>query len=363
MMTTRIGGALAAAAVLLLAACAPATTDGGPQSTVSVAAPSPSATAPSLPPAPEDPRPEMTWPLTGLDSSGISAAKQDRPALAIKIENSAAARPQENLDKADVVFEEYVEGGISRLVAVFHSNFPESVGPIRSMRPMDKNIMGSFGGPLVFSGAQGRFISAARDSGQLLLAQDVGSYGFYRSSARSAPHNLYGYPAKFQEQASKLSAPREQWAFAYPDETATAQATGKPVSKIDIDMSRYSDPGWRWSASEGVWLRIEAGSPHVTSAGTQLSATNVVILSVTVQYTSNKGGSSVPETIINGQSGDGFLVSGDSMVPIRWSKAGQYKNWELTTTGGDPVSLIPGQTWFELVPNKGVGHSTSIDIS
>src|SRR3546814_5027583 len=94
-----------------------------------------------------------------------------RPAIAIKIPNDGShSRPQKNLEYADMVFEQYVEAGIPRLVAVFHSNQPEEVGPVRSMREMDPNIVGSFGGPLVFSGANPTVMNYARSTGQLLIA-------------------------------------------------------------------------------------------------------------------------------------------------------------------------------------------------
>jgi len=361
MSSTRTAGALGAAAVLLLAACAPATTT-GPQTTVSID-PEPSTSAVALPAAPEDPRPEVAWPLTGLDAEGATKAERNRPALSIKIENTDAARPQENLDQADVVFEEYVEYGISRLVAVFHSQYPDSVGPIRSMRPMDQNIMGSFDGPLIFSGAQSRFISAARATGQRLIAQDVGSTGFYRTTYRAAPHNLHGYPETFAAQASDMSAPDQQWDIAYPAETSTAQVEGEKATHLDIEMSARAQPDWKWDADEQLWMRYEDTEPHVTMDGVQLSASNVVMLWVTVQYTSGSSTSSVPETLLAGQSGKGYVASGDHVIPIKWSKAGQFDEYELTTEDGEPVALSPGQTWFELVPNQGVGHSTSIDIS
>ncbi|MDN4478025.1 DUF3048 domain-containing protein [Demequina sp. SYSU T00039] len=362
MRPTRVTSAVAAALALVgLAACAPATTDSSPQATVSVA---PASATPTLPAAPEDPRPEVIWPLTGLDASDASAAELARPALSIKIENSAAARPQENLDQADVVFEEYVEAGISRLIAVYHSQMPDSVGPVRSMRPMDRNIMGSFAGPLVFSGAQNRFVTATVNSGQQVITQDIGSYGFYRTSGRRAPHNLHAYLDKILEQADdEMTTPPEQWAIAYPEETATAQVEGSDASSIQIHMSSYSNPSWRWDASKELWMRSEGSSPHVTMAGVQLSATNVVMLWVSVEYTSGNAKTSVPETLVAGRSGAGYVVSGDRMIPIEWSKAGQYEPFVLTTEAGDPVALMPGQTWFELIPNKGVGHPTSIDIS
>ncbi|MFN3865793.1 MAG: DUF3048 domain-containing protein, partial [Demequina sp.] len=169
-----VGGAMA------MTGCSSAEVVEPPATTQSVAAPSPSRSA--APSGPPDPRPDVVWPLTGVDATEADAALLDRPALAIKIENSSEARPQSNIDTADVVFEEQVEYGISRLIAVFHSDVPETVGPIRSLRPMDPKIVGSFEGPLVFSGAQRRFINDAAQSGTRLLAEDVGSYGFFRTS-------------------------------------------------------------------------------------------------------------------------------------------------------------------------------------
>ncbi|WP_062294162.1 DUF3048 domain-containing protein [Demequina phytophila] len=362
MKTTRLVGALAAAAAMVtLAACSPSS-QSGPTSTVSIDS-SPAVSAVALPPAPEDPRPEVAWPLTGLDASKASASALSRPALSIKIENTAEARPQENLDQADVVFEEYVEYGISRLIAVFQSKYPDSVGPIRSMRPMDRNIMGSLAGPLVFSGAQGRFIADTVNSGQVVVTQDLGDYGFYRTSDKPAPHNLHGYPEDFAAQSEGAKAPEQQWEIAYPASEATAKQDGKKASTIDITMSSMAHPQWRWDASSKTWKRYEAGAPHVTTDGTQLSATNVVMLWVTVQYTSGSSTSSVPETLVAGRSGEGYVATASSYLPIKWSKKGQYDPFVLTTKSGDPVELAAGKTWFELVPNEGVYNATSINIS
>lgn len=305
----------------------------------------------------------MAWPLTGLDATTASAADLAHPALSIKIENSAAAKPQTNLQYADVVFEEYVEAGISRLIAIYQSDYPKEVGPIRSMRPMDRNIMGSFKGPLIFSGAQRRFINTAAASGQKLIAQDVGSPGFFRTTDKPAPHNLHGTLASFLKQAAGMPAPKPQWPFAYPADQSTAQLSGTPATHLDIYMSPYAQPDWKWNAARQLWLRYEGKTPHTTADGTQLSATNVVMIWVSVQYTSGGPHASVPETLVAGRSGGGFIASGDKTIPIKWSKKGQYDPFVFTTADGAPVVFAAGQTWIELVPNKGVSNRTSIVIS
>ncbi|WP_430867791.1 DUF3048 domain-containing protein [Demequina aurantiaca] len=347
-----------AALALLLSACAPAAVPGATET----ATPNPSASRAAVPTPPPEPEPGIVWPLTGMDATEASAEDLARPALSIKIENSKEARPQENLDKADVVFEEYVESGISRLLAVYHSDVPESVGPIRSMRPMDKNIMGSMEGPLIFSGAQARFVNETINSGQKVITQDRGDAGFYRTSDKPSPHNLHGYTSSFFEQAADMSAPPVQWGIVEAGDEPTS-ASGDTVSNIKIHMSQYSNPSWTWDNSAGLWMRSEDGNAHVTSGGDQIGASNVVVLDVTVKYTSSSGGSSVPETIVAGESGEGTVASGNTSIPIKWSKAGQYDPWVFTTEDGDPVELLPGKTWVELIPNKGVSNSTSVDFS
>lgn len=341
-----------------MTACAPDAEEAG----VTTQTPTPSVSRTAVPTPPPEPEEAVVWPLTGVDATGVPAAELARPALAIKIENTKVARPQENLDAADVVFEQYVEYGISRLLAVYHSDIPKTVGPIRSMRPMDKNIMGSFAGPLIFSGAQGRFVTGTVNTGQKVITQDRGNYGFFRTTDKSAPHNLHGYTADFYEQAADMPAPPQQWEIVEEGEQPTS-ATGETIKNIDIFMSGRSKPSWKWDATDSVWQRYESGTPHVTSAGTQISATNIVMLWVTVDYTSAEGGSSVPETLLAGKSGTGYVASGNTQIPIKWSKKGQFDPYVFTTEAGDPVQLLPGKTWVELIPNKGISNETSIDFS
>jgi len=360
MTRNRILGGLAgvAAIALLVTSCAPDTEVGA----IATSTPTPSASRSAVPSPPPEPDAGITWPLTGIDATDVDESDLARPALSIKIENSSAARPQQNLDAADVVFEEYVEYGISRLVAIYHSDIPESVGPVRSMRPMDKNIMGSFAGPLIFSGAQGRFVTQTVNTGQKVITQDRGDSGFYRTSDKAAPHNLHGKMSDFLKQAADMPAPPAQWDIVGEGEDPSA-AAGKSISGIDIFMSGRSNPSWDWDDADSVWQRSEDGKAHVTTSGTQMSASNVVMLWVTVKYTSAAGGSSVPETIVVTDSGTGYVASNNTMIPITWSKAGQFDPYIFSTEDGEPVQLAPGKTWVELVPNKGIDNSTSIDFS
>src|SRR4051794_5747896 len=181
LLSRRVAGALVVGALLTTTACSSA------RPTVkktSVAAASTSATPT---PTPTPPPPPVVWPLTGVLSGAVPA----RPAVAVKIENSLDARPQTGLNSADMVWEEVVEGGITRYLAVFHSHLPPVIGPVRSVRPMDPSIAAPLRGLFAFSGGQPPFPQAAAASGLQVLSYDAGNPGFYRVGFRPAPHNVY----------------------------------------------------------------------------------------------------------------------------------------------------------------------------
>lgn len=339
---------LAAIAALTLGGCAPAEIT--PAFVTYTESPPTERTFAPAPP--EDPKPAIAWPITGLDASSASPEELARPALSIKIPNDNKARPQSNLEYADIVFEHYIDGGIPRLIAVFQSVYPETVGPIRSMREHDADSIGQLGGPLVFSGANPKVMTIARNSGQLLIAQDLGDDGFFRTKDKPAPYNLHVDIADIVAQAGGSVAPGPQFNFAYPAEAATAVLEGTPATHIDLRFSGYGEPSWDWDPSTNTWLRSEFGEPSSTSAGTRLSATNVLVLHVTVR-TSNS--LPVSQMIVSGSPG--FVATGGKYIPVLWSKADRTSPYVITTTSGEPVSLAPGQTWVEFVPNAGVSGS------
>ena len=305
------------------------------------------------PPAPVVP---LRWPLTGVVTTEAPA----RPALAVKIENPREVRPQTGLDAADVVWEQVVEGGITRFVAVFHSSLPAEVGPIRSVRPMDPAIAAPLGGVIAFSGGQPRFVAALADAGLQVVSHDAGDAGFYRRSGRSAPHNVFGDPARFlaQVDAGHATPPGEQFGIARRPDLATAVTGGAPAGAVAITMSRYSQPGWTWDAPSSAWLRTESGSPASAASGARLAATNVVVLRVDLvdSGTRDPSGAVVPDTQLLG-SGQGLVATAGRTLDVTWSKEAVAEPLRLTAADGLPVLLAPGRTWVELVPN-GTGAVT-----
>ena len=207
----------------------------------------------------------------------------------MKIENTAVARPQTGLDQADIVWETIVEFDVSRFVAVFHSQVPAEVGPIRSVRPMDPLILAPMHGLLAFSGGQPGILDLVAASGVQMISHDAGAPGMYRTRDRAAPHNVYGTPTTFwgQADADHQAPPGEQFTFArsadrprpswrHPGEHAAR--SGSPPA---------SSPTWTWDAGSGTWLRSEGSAPATARSGARLSAVNVV--SITADRTRTPG--------------------------------------------------------------------------
>ena len=340
-----LGAALLAGVVLSgLVACS-----GDTETPAAAGTPTPAATSTTPPPPPPAP---VLWPLTGLESGAVAA----HPALAVKIENSIDARPQTGVNAADVVWEEVVEGGITRFVAVYHSTLPTEIGPVRSVRPMDPAIAAPLHGLFAFSGGQRPYVAAVGDAGLQVLSSDAGSAGFYRINSRKAPHNMYASPATLlgQADAAHQAAPSPQFAFATAGSQPSVMAAGTPAATVGLTLSGMSHPQWTWSAPDTRWVRAEGAKPAVEADGTPMRAANVVVLRVDVIATAGRdpAGNPVPETLPQGR-GEALVASAGRTMPATWVKNAVADPLVLLGADGNPVALTPGNTWIELVPNGG----------
>lgn len=306
-----------------------------------------------------------TWPLTGVqvwsepgaeESEDPSAEEYpgpvdawEAPVLSIKIENSRASRPQDGLERADVVWEQMVEGGITRFVAMFHSDLPETAGPIRSVRAMDAPIIGPIGGVLAFSGGAAEYRQRLTRTGVAMVDNDRGGAGFYRKSGVSREHSLFGYPGQFFSVAGDRTAPENVFSFAYEDDEPSAVAAGSKADGVNISFPA-SKPSWDWNGS--VWERSESGNPAIALSGERMVADNVIVAMVKVRDTGRRdaSGASVPETILHG-SGTATVFTEGHTLEVTWEKGGDTDPFILRTADGDPVLLKPGKTWIELVPS------------
>jgi hypothetical protein len=250
-----------------------------------------------------------------------------------------------------MVFVEMVEGGLTRLVALWHSTQPTAVGPVRSIRPMDPDILSPFGGIVCYSGGQAVFVNMMRNTNVFNASetteQDKGT--FSRSKDRYAPHNVIVDVDKLAAAHPEIAAPGVQFGFANSLANSTAALTGTSVSDIKVYFPLALSQ-WAPNAEATRFMRTQDGESHTDAAdGSQISAANVVIMTVTIDR-SYLGGlySKVPKTNLIG-TGQAQVCSAGKCVSATWAKTGQTSPITLTDAAGNPVLLAPGNTWVELM--------------
>jgi hypothetical protein len=312
------------------------------------AAPMPTpAPTPSYTSGYETPAPTVLAPLTGVAVDDPTSLAHS--SLAAKIDNHWDARPQVGLEHTDLVFEELVEGGLTRYVAVWHSDIPAEIGPVRSIRPMDPDIISPFGGIVAYSGGQYRFVELMRSTNvyNAIHGQSDTEDVMYRTNTKAAPHNVLVKAPELIAMHPDIAPPVQQFSYADTEGGATAAREGTAVAGVDLVLGGSAHPSWRWDAGTARWLRFQDGAPDMDSAGGQLSAVNVVVMRVPVST-----GLGVPKTELIG-SGEAWALSGGGMVHASWSKSDRVAPIRLVDDSGSVIRLAPGNSWFELVPDSG----------
>jgi uncharacterized coiled-coil protein SlyX len=275
-------------------------------------------------------------PLTGL--AGFN--DPDRPALVVKIDNVDAARPPEGINLADVVFEEQVEGGLTRLAAVFHSRDAESVGPVRSVRSTDIGLLPQLNKPLFASSGGNPGVRAELADSPLV---DVGHTELpdqYHRTSRRPPHNLFTSTTGLRAAAAGRGGPPPSL-FSYRGAGA-APASAVPASGVAIAFPN-ADIDYSWTGSG--WARSQNGKAHVDSAGKQVAPTNVVVQFVA--YGTSQADANSPEAITTG-SGDAWIFTEGTLVRGQWSRKNATSVTAYSDQDGNPIQLLPGTTWVEL---------------
>ncbi len=306
------------------------------------------------------PTPGPTEPLTGeplVDPSIMS-----RPALAVKIGTSSVGRPQTGINQADVLIEVRVET-ITRLFAVFHSQGAVPLGPVRSARSSDPDILANFGQPIYgHSGANPgvlREVSQGQSAGKLYeLRWDNLPSDYWRVGDRVPPWNLYTTTTAIWGAApGELSAPDPLFEYRRTGEALPSDA--EPVPGVEVRYLGGTVAHFAWDAESGGWARWQDGTPHVdmprSADGTpnrdvepvQVSPANVVVLQT--RYTGSAACSYCPEAItVDPEGGVALVFTDGHMIRGRWSRSSANQPWQVTDSNGNPVRLTPGQTFIAL---------------
>ena len=278
-----------------------------------------------------------------LPLTGLPGEVPNRPAVVVKVDNGGPARPQTGLNSADIVVEEEVEGGVTRFAAVFHST-STAVGPVRSARTTDIGIINGFGSPLLlYSGANAVTDTLIRSQPTVQNRSAATSSGYWRSSARRAPSNLYSDTASHWASATGGPPPAQFEYRAAGDEVGGVDDTALAVAY------RASHAGWTWDGTQ--WLRTQGGSAHLTASGQQISAANVVVAETREVATGmvDSSGATVPEFVFVGEGRGHRLHRREThrrcLEPADAGLGGHAHQ----TDDGTVIKLTPGRTWVELI--------------
>lgn len=269
----------------------------------------------------------------------VSTASADS-VLAVKIDNGRPARPQTGLDTADVVYAEQVEGGLSRLMAVYATKLPEDVGPVRSARESDLELLRQFDEPtLAFSGAQSKLLPLIDDAPLHPVTPEDTPDAFYRSSDKPAPHNLYLRPEQLIGAAPGADALTTGFRYG------AAPAGGRPE---DSHTVRYPETRFTftWSESAQRWLVAMDGTPTVTADGKRVAAATVVVQHVKVRPSQFQDylGSNSPYTETVG-SGKAEVLRDGRVFDADWEREEATEGTDFTTSDGKPMAFAEGQVW------------------
>ncbi len=329
--TLRAAGVGLVAATLLLTACS---ADPQPRRTTAGATPPPTPSQSSSTPPPP-PEPSL---LSGR------LGQPDQPVMAVKIDNTAKAHPQQGLSKADVVYVEQVEGGVTRLAAIFSSRYPTFVGPVRSARITDIALLRQYGKTgLAYSGSQNKLADNLRRAPLGLVSFDANRSGYRRAGDRPQPYDVIGRFDRLLQRAGKLDKPT-QVGYSFGD----ASAGGKPAKSFTVIYPGARVTG-EWSSKGERWLLSMDGRADIAAEGGRLGPTTFIVAYSKVTgsnyYDVNGAQTPLTETVGKGKA----LIFRDGRVfKGRWSRPKASQPTAYTIKGQQAV-LAPGQIWIALL--------------
>lgn len=285
-------------------------------------------------------------PLTGLQAD---PAKLGRPVIVIKVDNAPLGRPQEGINSADIVIEEAVEGGITRLATIWHSNDVPEVGPVRSARSTDINLAAALNKPLfAYAGTNAAFQAQINQAPLVDLSVNRKGAAYYRKGGRKAPYNLWVKMPVLYEESAQAGGPPKPWFNFLAEGESPA---GEPANGVSMQYRGrvVTDVKWNWDGAGGVWKRVQNGTDHVDAANQPVAPKNVIVQFVEYINTPyiDRSNEPVPEAKLIGE-GEAWVFVGGKVVKGTWKKDAPENPTQFLGPDGQPIKLSPGQTWIEL---------------
>jgi Protein of unknown function (DUF3048). len=289
------------------------------------------------------PKPAATSPLTGLPG------RPSGPVLGIKVDDTGPSRPQAGLNEADLVYVESSEGGLTRLIAIYASRRPDAVGPVRSVRTSDPDILAPFGPmALGFSGGATGVLDTFRASPLVDASFDAHPDTYRREPSRPVPYNLLVNAGTLSGQVAKAAGARDvglRWADKDERLDSARQVTRFSATMGNTRLS------FNWDAEAGVWVRQENGKAMVGADGKPVVTRNVIVqfCEVTPDFTDiDQAGNPAPFVHAVG-SGRAVLFRDGRMIDGRWKRDKAQDPTRYTEDDTD-LRLHPGGAWVLLAP-------------
>ena len=314
-----------------------------------------STTTPQQKPVSDQER-ELLAPFRGTP---IDSTELYSPPLALKIDNAPTALPQQGLQDADIVFEELVEGGLTRFLAIFHSQIPTSVGPIRSGRSTDIPLLMPFDGALFgWSGSNWAF----RKLLDTVAITDVGLYRnpshYWRQTERIPPSNLWVRASQlFNKEAHDPHSSEPLWPYELPEETTSGPSREIKGVKVDWGSTKVEH---LWDATRSGWTRSQNDDPHVVldlkGEQHELAPENLIIQFTKYVLTNEEdvNGARIPLGLVSEGSGTALILKDGGLIEGRWIKANVTVHTDFFDNQGRLIAMSPGSTWVLLAPRDSV---------
>lgn len=297
--------------------------------------------------------------LAPFRGTPIDSTELYSPPLALKIDNAPTALPQQGLQDADIVFEELVEGGLTRFLAIFHSQIPTSVGPIRSGRSTDIPLLMPFDGALFgWSGSNWAF----RKLLDTVAITDVGLYRnpshYWRQTERIPPSNLWVRASQlFNKEAHDPHSSEPLWPYELPEETTSGPSREIKGVKVDWGSTKVEH---LWDAARSGWARSQNDDPHVVldlkGEQHELAPENLIIQFTKYVLTNEEdvNGARIPLGLVSEGSGTAWILKDGGLIEGRWIKANVTVHTDFFDNQGRLIAMSPGSTWVLLAPRDSV---------
>jgi hypothetical protein len=313
------------------------------------------------------------WPLNGMPVTAGGPSPLRRP-LAVKIDNAPSARPHYGLSQADMVMELLVEGFITRLAGYFHSQDPETIGAVRSVRFSDRYTTPMVRGSLVFSGASQlmeRLVREDIERGAYVgVSPQLGQGGsFYRSNVdgRVIPHNLFTSSQAMREASNSvgggLPVDVPRWDFLaspFHAETTGGFIGSITASNLLIPYRLDARVLYQYDAGSRTYARLQSRSNALNYQreidgmnGQEIRARNIVIINTDIWATDvrdDAGGAASLDMRLTGV-GKASIFRDGRRQDGTWSRAALTDPFVFTNFYGQKIYLSPGQTWMHILPN------------